>query len=718
MEGFVGDLSAALAYHDAGISLIPTRGKKPAVESWKRYQTERAPRDQVHEWFQSHDPGRGMGLICGPVSQGLVCVDFDGGKQFLLGFLGLVSNSLGEDFSNEHFSIVQTPREPAGFHVWLRVDIDEGHNRTLAYDSTGRVAIETREAGGYALAPGSGEKAHESGRPYRHMAGLTICELAGVDPIDDDTFSMLLTLASQLSEGEPAEQRAAREWRSASTVTEGGRNNYLASFAGALRRIGLDLEELTSALLVRNRIACTPPLDESEVATIARSIAKHAPDALAEAVATDHLAVAVEDDSELETASNDDPGLIPDELLVVPGFISDVVKFTLSQAHRPNPALAFAGALALQAHLAARKVQDRSGTQTNLYVLALAGSGVGKEVIRKTNRTVLEQAGHLERLVNKAASFEGLEDSLQVSPALLFQPDETHRFLEAAKSDGGGRYGAIVGLLLELFTSSGSAYCPRIKARGRDTQQPVPIYRPNLTFLGTSIPEHLYGALSERDFTEGLIGRMLVIESSPRAHLVTPVMADPPVEVLATAKTWIERRADEIDPRARVVLYTREADELARAVRVRADENYDESKARGDVMGVIAWSRTMELLSKLSLLYAVSAEPLHPKITRAAVEWAEAFVWHVTRRLLYRSGSLVAESEFERRCAKILQAVTDSPDGSLPHWKLLKRSKLKKRDFMEVVETLIERGDLLLKIEPIPTGSARRTYQRPRRGER
>lgn len=54
------------------------------------------------------------------------------------------------------------------------------------------------------------------------------------------------------------------------------------------------------------------------------------------------------------TDNADDPGPIPTELLRVPGFISEVMDFTLETAPYPNQPLAFCGALALLASLGGR----------------------------------------------------------------------------------------------------------------------------------------------------------------------------------------------------------------------------------------------------------------------------------------------------------------------------------------------------------------------------
>jgi replicative DNA helicase len=61
------------------------------------------------------------------------------------------------------------------------------------------------------------------------------------------------------------------------TVIEGNRNASLASHAGSMRRKGLSSDAIEAALLVINREQCSPPLDDDEVCSIARSIGRYAP---------------------------------------------------------------------------------------------------------------------------------------------------------------------------------------------------------------------------------------------------------------------------------------------------------------------------------------------------------------------------------------------------------------------------------------------------------
>src|SRR5262249_20553912 len=151
----------------------------------------------------------------------------------------------------------------------------------------------------------------------------------------------------------------------------GQRNGTLARLAGTMRRVGMSQAEITAAVLQVNRDRCAPPLALREVERIPATVARYEPDQIAVAMAENHWDQMYADtpEEEIDTA---DPGPVPEDLLHVPGFISEVMTYTLRTAPYPEPVLAFCGALSLQTLLAGRKVRDASDNRTNLYVLGLA----------------------------------------------------------------------------------------------------------------------------------------------------------------------------------------------------------------------------------------------------------------------------------------------------------------------------------------------------------
>jgi hypothetical protein len=69
-------------YWHAGLVPIPLRldgSKRPAIDAWQRWQSERPSEQQLTEWFAKP---AGIGIVCGIVSGGVEVIDFDESTLF------------------------------------------------------------------------------------------------------------------------------------------------------------------------------------------------------------------------------------------------------------------------------------------------------------------------------------------------------------------------------------------------------------------------------------------------------------------------------------------------------------------------------------------------------------------------------------------------------------------------------------------------------------
>jgi hypothetical protein len=122
--------------------------------------------------------------------------------------------------------------------------------------------IDTRGDRGYILVEPSN---HISGRTYSWLDNEPgEIELAEVP---EWIHKKLLSKKSQTNSHRVA----------AGGISEGSRNDFLTSEAGKLRRIGMDTDAIQAALTAVNKKRCNPPLDESEVELIARSVSRYEP---------------------------------------------------------------------------------------------------------------------------------------------------------------------------------------------------------------------------------------------------------------------------------------------------------------------------------------------------------------------------------------------------------------------------------------------------------
>lgn len=387
-----------------------------------------------------------------------------------------------------------------------------------------------------------------------------------------------------------------------------------------------------------------------------------------------------------------DPGPMPAEMLRVPGFISEVMDHTLAIAPYPNPVMAFAGAMALQAFLAGRKVRDSGDNRTNLYLLGLAHSGAGKDHSRKVNNDIIHAIGMGDCLGLSFASGEGLQDALFQTPGMLFQTDEIDGMLQSINKAKDARHEAIMSTLLTMYSSANSVFPMRRKA-GKES--PGVIDQPCLVIYGTAIPNHYYQALSERMLTNGFFARMIILESGPRPEGQEPSLDPPPSRVLATAKWWADYRPgtgnlEDFHPVPAVVEHTDEARRLLIETRKAAEAEYTKAEAKSDPVGTTVWGRVSEQTRKLALLYAISENHQSPRISLAAVQWSSAFVMHQTRRMLFMASQHVAEGEFDsliKRTIEILRQWREKngPEALMPAWELRRRLKQRPSDFKDIV---------------------------------
>lgn len=423
-------------------------------------------------------------------------------------------------------------------------------------------------------------------------------------------------------------------------------------------------------------------------------------------------------DDQQRAAAPQDPGPLPDELLEVPGFIGQVMAYTLAAAPYPNRVLAFSGALCLQSYFAARRVRDSSNLRSNIYVIALANSGVGKDDPRQTNSDIAYRAGALQGVGDAFASGEGIEDAMLANQAMLFQTDEIDAIITSVNRAKDARSEMIMQILLKLYSSSPSRYVTRKKA---GQTEPLVILQPSLTLFGTAVPQYFYKALCGRMLNNGLLARMLVLDAGPRSRgrmrVVTPV----PQDIIDTATWWVRSspggdhtgNLSDLDPDPLVVPDTPEAAARSAEIQALADDAYEEAQRQGDETKMAIWARAFEKTRKLALLYACSENHQNPQITVAGIEWAWRVVEHQTRRMLYMADLYVADNEFEGDCKRFIEILTkwraQRRDAFMAHWDLSRRLCWPEKKIQEVCQSLMAQE--LIEVQMPQRGPARPQYR-------
>ncbi len=741
---------AAAGYLAAGLCALPAirAEKRPAVGQWKRYRKRLPTEAELSAWFANGPDA--VCILCGGISGHAEMIDFDAGGELFHAWTERIPPDL-----LARLAVETTQR--GGRHVFYRCEASVCGNMKLAQrlgpDGKVMTLIETRGEGGLFLcAPTPGY-------------GLIQGDLRTPPMLTEAERDALLTAAWALNEylpppvGEtrPCGQRDAKESPvGASGERPGDEFNRRGDVRAVLERAGwsrvregeneywrrpgktsgwsASLKDRVFYVFSANAAPFEPNRAYSPFSVF--TLLNHGGDferaaselrlsGYGDAPPADSgadISAIVEACRPADTPRAPDvpdPGPMPDQLLRMPGFVGEVMDYCLATAPYPNPVLAFAGALSLQAFLAGRKVRDPGDNRTNVYLLGLAHSSAGKDWPRKVNTRIVHEVGMANCLGERFASGEGIQDALFQTPSMLFQSDEIDGLLQSINKAKDARHEAVMSTLLTMYSASNSVFPMRRKA-GKEA--PGVINQPSLVIFGTAIPNHYYEALSERMLTNGFFARMIILEAGPRGTGQEPVIRDLPPSVLATAKWWADYRPgtgnlENWNPVPTVIDHTDEARRLLIETREQAEAEYTAAESKGDAVGTTVWGRVSEQVRKLALLYAVSENHLAPRIGLAAVEWASAFVMHQTRRMLFMAASHVADSEFDALCLRAIEKIRNAPGGEIGHSVLLKRLKIPKKEFADLMDTLACRGDVEVK-EVTTTGRTGRWYVLPAEGNK
>lgn len=660
-------MDAALTYADLGYRVFPCApgSKRPLTANG--FHDATTDLDQIESWWLKW-PDANVAIAI----DGQIVIDVDG-----------ADNPWLKDEPEKQLEVADAPQSLTANGGYQYIFHQPLAPSRVWRNTTSKLApkVDTRGKGGYIVVPPSilgGDKQYRW-QPTREL---------NVPPDDLPVPPPWLTeLLDQADNGSLTNAEGPAD---GNPIPDGQRNSTLASLAGAMRRVGMTEAEILAAIQRINLDRCRPPLRDSEVAKIAASVGRYDPDGVATAVAEHHYE---QDFKTGKSSGPNDPGAFPTHLLEVPGFIADVMRFNLESATRPQPVLALAGAIMLMATLVGRKVRDERGNRTNLYTVGIAPSGGGKDHARKVNRKILYHAGldYLEANED-VASDAGLITAVEAQPAVMFQLDEFGRFL---RTIGDPRRSPhlfnVLTTLMKLFSSADTTF--RAKAYA-DSKRNKIIHQPCVGVYGTTVPEHYYESLTASSLQDGFVARLNVFEANDDPPRQRVPELDVPQHLIDVARWWGDfvaggNLAKEI-PEPHVVTATAEANEIFDRFALDIDRHMANDKDGFRSL----WARAEEKACRLALIYACSRDCENPIIDDVAVRWACELSEYLTQRMIYLAAQWIADGQFDARQKKVLRAIRRA-GGELSHSELYNRTRwLSPRDRQEVIENLIQTGQL------------------------
>lgn len=228
----------------------------------------------------------------------------------------------------------------------------------------------------------------------------------------------------------------------------------------------------------------------------------------------------------------------PVECLSYPGLLGECTEFICRNAPREQPELAMAASLSVLSVITGRLVQFHR-MRTNLYIVALAPSGCGKDYPREAVQRILLSADWGELLgAEEIGSDSGLARAIAEQPKQLVQYDEFGDFLSVLfnpQSAGNSSIRKIIPLLKKLYTSSGKLWTSGAFAKSKTHK----VMCPHLVLFGTSVPQNVWGNLNWDNVTDGLVPRLMLFNGRDDSPLRTGLTTEPvPEEITARVRQW------------------------------------------------------------------------------------------------------------------------------------------------------------------------------------
>ena len=727
-------IEAARAYLARGWCVVPIRAreKRPTVDRW---QELRLAEGHLDAHFQ---PGSNIGVILGAPSGWLVDVDLDSPEAL----------QLADTFLPHTDAVSGRPGSPAS-HRWY---IAQGAPFVQHRYADRKPIVELRSTGGQTVVWPS---IHPSGEQYGRIEG----QPAVVDAAQLAAAVEALAKACREMRGEPAAGETPIHQRQAPLMSNGqnqadlerraiaylqalppaisGAGGHPATYRAATALVhgfALEPQHALQLLLAHYNPRCEPPWTVKELdhkvqdaaskgharprgylrdaeraeeqlartADISGILRQGVGQSGAASPAVVHSGAPSPDPDHFGVDDARDPGPFPERLLAVPGFIAQVMAYDMATAHKPQPVLSLAGAIALQAVLCGRKVRDVRGNRTNLQIVGVAEAGAGKDNTRKSIKKILLGAGLSALDGNEdLASDSALISALVISPASIFLFDEFGRFLRtAADPRKNPHLFNIITSFMKLYSSADVMF----KAKGyADAKQNKVVDQPCCVVYGTSVPSHFLNSLTVDSLTDGFVGRLLIFESESMGVRRWAEALAPPEAILQEARWWGNfepggnlGRVSTAGAEPRLVPTTPEAAAVFERLAAFVD-------AQPKGLGRSLWARAEQKACQLALVHACSARAEEPVIGPEAAEWACDVSAYLTRRMIWLAHTWVADGEFDRRQKDVMRMIR-AAGGRITRNELTRKlHRMTSRERTDLIHNLIETRQLAVIEEPTAT---------------
>lgn len=350
------------------------------------------------------------------------------------------------------------------------------------------------------------------------------------------------------------------------------------------------------------------------------------------------------------------------------GNLKKMAMWHWEQSYYPLQEASISSVFAAAGTIAGRNFQTATGSGKGLnpWIILVGPTACGKNEyqngITKIFRSVSEHnklgTGFLKMLTGPLASGEGAEDALAKRPRLNSYFPEWHEYYHnLVAPNAAPHHRTLKEKFLDLFeqSSQGALLKRRIKARGRDEEEPEAIEAPCLVVSGETTPRAFYEKMNSNEIENGFLPRLFILNVDKRSisRRPNPEAGKAIDEDLLDALLEIFVRADLL---AAANEYVRV--EMEPAARELYDSYANFSRDRALDEGKDIYNRAGLKAIRFASLFAVFDNPFHPVVTEEQMLWSINLVNDADQALVgrFESGGVgTGQGQQEKELMDMLQ---------------------------------------------------------------
>lgn len=395
----------------------------------------------------------------------------------------------------------------------------------------------------------------------------------------------------------------------------------------------------------------------------------------------------------------------PEMLKTIPvDSLQQAVEWMEGFSEEPNRQISVHGALALGSVLAGRVFESDNGNVSSMYLLTLAGTGVGKGYPKHAIRKLLNDAG-LARLLSGSGntSAGSVFSALFKSPTHIQISDEFGKHLQLARKQVNGAMADAFAVMTEAYSDATGMLVPRNYSHFHLTKKELTtldskiVNRPAVTLYAFATPEQVFSNLSSSEIDDGFLNRFVV------CNVTDPCLQEQRIRALPVPDNLIEwarsMRGHANQSGSDLTGMDTDYDMAPATVQVRfsrpAWDQFDAFKREiksGEYPEPKLTMRWRENAMRMATMLAAAENPSSPLVSAQLAAWAISYVRHYGTEFMLQAVTHVADNEFHRLYKLVSDTVAKSgPRGvterdlSDKHTAFERANSMMRRQVFEVI---------------------------------